>query len=147
MPKNDHLTYLELIYYGLDCQNGVRYSNYNKSSQRRVDREVRICPKCDKVYEIYNVGQAKYIQFNYEDFPRYGKGKEKCAICRLNDGEKVFFTWDRGGRTDIPIDRFRIGYKARDVRNKKIAKRPRSLGVESTNNRVKERICQKKKST
>ena len=124
MPKNDHLNYLELIYYGKDCQNGMRYSDYNKNTERNADREIRICPKCDKVHQIYNVGQKKYVQFNYKDFPRIGKGKEKCAVCRLNDKEEVFFTWDSGGRTGIPISRFSIGYKEKNIRNKKKTKRP-----------------------
>ena len=124
MPKNDHLNYLELIYYGKDCQNGMRYSDYNKNTERNADREIRICPKCDKVHQIYNVGQKKYVQFNYKGFPRIGKGKEKCAVCRLNDKEEVFFTWDSGGRTGIPISRFSIGYKERNIRNKKKTKRP-----------------------
>ena len=124
MPKNDHLNYLELIYYGKDYQNGMRYSDYNKNTERNADREIRICPKCDKVHQIYNVGQKKYVQFNYKDFPRIGKGKEKCAVCRLNDKEEVFFTWDSGGRTGIPISRFSIGYKERNIRNKKKTKRP-----------------------
>ena len=123
--RHDHLNYLELIYYGLDNQNGIRYSNYNKSAERNADREIRVCPKCNKAYEIYSTGRIgragkrKYNQFNYKDFPKYGKEKEKCAICRKLDGEKVFFTWDRGSRTSIPISRFGAGYKKKNVWNKK----------------------------
>ena len=124
MAKNDHLNYLELIYYGLDVQNGRRYSNYNKHTEVNADREIRICTKCDKVYEIYNVGQKKYVQFNYEDFPRIGKRKEKCAMCRRANGETAFFTWDRGSRTSIPISRFSLGYKKKIIRNEKKTKRP-----------------------
>ena len=138
MPKNDHLNYLELIYYGKDCQNGLKYSKYNRKAEKNVDREIRICNKCDKVYEIYNVGQKKYVQFNYEDFPRIGKNKEKCAICRRADGEKTFFTWDRGSRTSIPISKFSLGYKERTVRNKNETKRPGELGVGEINKRTKE---------
>ena len=74
--RHDHLNYFELIYYGLDNQNGIRYSNYNKNAEKNADREIRICPKCDRVYQIYCLGHRKYNQFNYKDFPRYGKGKE-----------------------------------------------------------------------
>jgi len=122
MAKNDHLTYLELVYYGLDYQNGRRYSKYNKNTEVNADREIRICTQCDKVYEIYNVGQKKYVQFNYEDFPRIGKRKEKCPKCRRSDGEKTFFTWDRGSRTSIPISRFSLGHKKRTVWNKEETK-------------------------
>ena len=124
MAKNDHLNYLELIYYGKDCQDGIRHSKYNKKTEKNADREIRICTKCDKVYQIYNVGQKKYVQFNYKDFPRIGKDKEKCALCRRNDGEKTFFTWDSGSRTSVPISRFSLGYKKKTIRNKKKAKRP-----------------------
>tara|TARA_R110002051_G_C8501481_1_gene464834 strand:+ start:276 stop:644 length:369 start_codon:yes stop_codon:yes gene_type:complete len=122
MAKNDHLNYLELIYYGKDCQDGIRYSKYNKHSEKNADREIRICTKCDKVYEIYNVGQKKYVQFNYKDFPRIGKRKEKCAMCRRKNGETAFFTWDRGSRTSIPISRFSLGYKKKIIRNEKKTK-------------------------
>ena len=138
MAKNDHLNYLELIYYGKGCQNGMRYSDYNKNAERNADREIRICTKCNKVHQIYNVGQGKYIQFNYKDFPRLGKGKEKCAICRRSDGEKTFFTWDRGNRTELPISKFSLGYKERTIRNKKKTKRPGELGVKSINKHTKE---------
>jgi hypothetical protein len=137
--RHDHLNYLELIYYGLDNQNGIRYSNYNKSAERNADREIRVCPKCDKAYEIYSTGRIgragkrKYNQFNYKDFPKYGKEKEKCAICRKLDGEKVFFTWDRGSRTSIPIGRFCAGYKKENVRIRKKSKRLRGVGIKSIN--------------
>ena len=88
----------------------------------RTVENILIIIKCDKVHQIYNVGQKKYVQFNYKDFPRIGKRKEKCAICRRADGEKTFFTWDGGGRTSIPISRFSLGYKERTVRNKKKTK-------------------------
>ena len=138
MAKNDHLTYLELVYYGLDVQNGRRYSDYNKNTEKNADREIRVCTKCDRVHQIYNVGQKKYVQFNYKDFPRIGKDKEKCAICRRNDGEKTFFTWDSGSRTSIPISRFSIGPKEKIIRNKKKTKRPGELGVGKINKRTKE---------
>ena len=139
--RHDHLTYLELIYYGLEYTNGIRYSNYNRSAERNADKIIRICPKCDRVYEIYCVGHKKYNQYNYKDFPKYGKEKEKCAECRRVDGEEVFFTWDRGSRTSIPISRFCSGYKERDVRNKKKIKRPGSLGAKPTDRRVEESVC------
>ena len=62
--RHDHLTYLELIYYGLEYTNGIRYSNYNRSAERNADKIIRICPKCDRVYEIYCVGHKKYNQYN-----------------------------------------------------------------------------------
>ena len=145
--RNDHLNYFELIYYGLDNQNGIRYSNYNRSAEKNADREIRICPKCDRVYQIYCLGHRKYNQFNYKDFPRYGKEKEKCAICRKLDGEKIFFTWDRGHRTSVPISRFRPGYKERDFRSQSKSKRLGDMGIKSTNNGVKEALCQTKKTT
>ena len=138
MAKNDHLNYFELIYHGLDCSDRKRHSNYNKGSEKNTDREIKICTKCDKVYEIYNVGQGKYNQFNYKDFPRFGKQKEKCAICRADDGEETFIAWHRGACTAIPISRFRPGYKEGNVRIKKEAKRFGDLGIESINNRVEE---------
>jgi len=140
MSKHDHLNYLESISLGLDFdyRNGVKHSGYNKGSEKNADREIKICTKCDKVYEIYNVGQGKYNQFNYKDFPRFGKQKEKCAICRDSDGEKTFIAWHRGACTEIPISRFRTGYKEGTVRIKEEAKRFGDLGVESINNRVEE---------
>jgi len=120
MSKHDHLSYLESISLGLDFdyRNGVKHSGYNKGSEKNADREIKICTKCDKVYEIYNVGQGKYNQFNYKDFPRFGKQKEKCAICRDNDGEETFIAWHRGACAEIPISRFRTGYKEGAVRIK-----------------------------
>ena len=120
MSKHDHLNYLESISLGLDFdyRNGVKHSGYNKGSEKNADREIKICTKCDKVYEIYNVGQGKYNQFNYKDFPRFGKQKEKCAICRDSDGEETFIAWHRGACAEIPISRFRTGYKEGAVRIK-----------------------------
>ena len=145
--RYDHLNYLELIYYGLDYTNGIRYSSYNKNSERTADKIIRVCPDCDRVYEIYCVGHKKYDQFNYKDFPKYGKEKEKCAECRRMDGEKVFFTWDRGSRTSIPISRFRPGYKKRNFRIQSKSERLGGMGTKSTNNGVKEALCQTKKTT
>ena len=122
MAKNDHLNYFELIYYDLESDRDVKPSNYNKGAERNADREIKICIKCDKVYEIYNVGQQKYNQFNYKDFPRIGKQKEKCALCRIEDGEKTFIAWHRGACTEIPISRFRPGCKKGNVRIKEKAK-------------------------
>ena len=120
MSKHDHLNYLESISLGLDFgyRNGVKHSGSNRGSGKNADREIKICIKCDKVYEIYNVGQGKYNQFNYKDFPRRGKQKEKCATCRKNDGEETFIAWHRGACTEIPISRFRPGYKEKNVRDK-----------------------------
>ena len=120
MSKHDHLNYLESISLGLDFdyRNGVKHSGYNKGSEKNADREIKICTKCDKVYEIYNVGQGKYNQFNYKDFPRFGKQKEKCAICRDKDGEENLIAWHRGACAEIPISRFSTGYKEGAVRIK-----------------------------
>jgi hypothetical protein len=118
MVKNDEFTYFEMVYYGLDRSDRKRHSTYNKGTEKKADMEIKICPKCDKVYEVYGIGQRKYNQFNYENFPRYGKRKEKCASCRVLDGEKTFIAWHRGSSTRIPVSRFRPGYKKGDVRNK-----------------------------
>ena len=92
MAKNEKLNYLELVYYGFENRDGVKYSNFNRHTEINTDREIKICTKCDKVYEVYALGGGNYEQFNYLDFPRYGKQKEKCAECRKLDGEKIFFT-------------------------------------------------------
>ena len=120
MAKNDHLNYFELVYYGKDCQNGLKYSKYNRKAEKNVDREIRICNKCDKVYEIYNVGQRKYVQFNYENFPRIGKNKEKCAICRRSDGEKVYLSVDLV--LDIKRELFGTKRKLNDLENWELGK-------------------------
>jgi len=119
MSKRKNMNYLELIYKGLDDRNGIKYSNFNRHTEINTDREIKICTKCDKVYEVYALGGGNYEQFNYIDFPRYGKQKEKCAECRKLDGEKIFFTWNRGHRTTLPISRFRARYKKQDLRFKK----------------------------
>ena len=110
------MTYLEAVYYGEENRSGIRYSNTNKHTERNTDRQIKICPQCDTVYEIYSQQGRKYDQYNYIDFPRYGKGKEKCAECRQKNNEKTFFTWDRGHRSAISMKKFRSPYKKNDRR-------------------------------
>jgi len=124
MSKNDQLTYLELIYYGLDCTTGIKYSGYNKGAEKNADREIKVCTKCEKVYEIHGIGKGNYDQLNYENFPKLGKKKEKCGICRVSDGQTTFIAWHRGSSTNISVSRFRPGYKKTNVRIKKKTKRP-----------------------
>ena len=78
-PKilTENLNYLELVYYGEENRAGIKYSNQNRHTERNTDRQIKICPECNITYEIYSKGQGKYDQYNYQDFPRYGKGREK----------------------------------------------------------------------
>jgi hypothetical protein len=119
MAKNDEFTYFEMVYYGLDRSDRKRHSGYNKGSEKNVDRDIRICPECDKVYEVYGVGQGVYNQFNYVNFPRFGKLKEKCANCREENGEKTFIVWHRSSASTHPMSMFRSGYKKVRLNNKK----------------------------
>ena len=97
-----------------------RYDGNSSYTSLAADKDIKICPKCNKVWEIYNIGCGKYTQFSYKDFPKYKKGRDKCARCRLDDGETFFTAWDRGKSKRIPFTRFNIRYKERDVRAQKI---------------------------
>ena len=51
MAKNDHLNYLELIYYGKDCQNGMRYSDYNKNAKYTMSDKENITNLIIKTFQ------------------------------------------------------------------------------------------------
>ncbi len=114
--KWDHLNIMELVFAGYWDQNrdSIKYSGPNTYTSIATDKDLKVCTKCNKVWEIGKIGAGKYTQFTYDDFPRYGKGKDKCAKCRLEDNESFFNSWDRGKSKRISFIRFQYHHKYKE---------------------------------
>ena len=86
----DDLTVLEAISMGYK-QVDIEPTRGTKNWSEFVDSTVCFCPHCNVCFEIEKISE-KWRQLSYDDFPSLGKKREKCALCRYEDGEKTFIT-------------------------------------------------------
>ena len=55
---------------------------------REIGFRVKLCTKCDRVWQYYFSGNGVVREFEYlEDFPRYGLKRRNCPKCDVKLGK------------------------------------------------------------
>ena len=62
--------------------------SWDRKGGKKTDKSIRICPKCDSLWESYwTPRRTDWVRFGKDTIPRIGKKKKTCPKCKFKKGE------------------------------------------------------------
>ena len=84
------MTILQAVANGSDLKHAhERRESTRNFDARKADQDLRVCPKCDVVWEIMVFNQTKEYKY-YHNFPKFGKKKGVCYSCVVRIKNKYY---------------------------------------------------------